>query len=102
VANDDYVHVAMPKLYGAPAYARPPVEPVARTERPLNPDDLPIESEQTDDERAMLTTVDGEGNAHMHAAELAAANNGAGRRSFGIRAIAGMFRGDKGSTTDAG
>jgi hypothetical protein len=102
VANDDYVHVAMPKLYGAPAYARPPVEPVTRTERPLNPDDLPIESERTDDERAMLSSVDCDGDADMQAGALVAANDGAGRRSFGIRAIAGVFRSDKGSTTDAG
>lgn len=101
MANDDYVHVAMPKLYGAPAYARPPVEPVERTERPLNADDLPLESEQTDDERALLQAVNG-GIDTLTQPELAGANNGAARRSFGIRAIAGMLRGNKGSTTDAG
>ncbi len=46
----DEQHVALPKLYGAPAYARP--EPVVATgPRPFDPDDLPIEALQTEDER---------------------------------------------------
>ena len=36
----------MPKLYGAPAYARPLAVPVAPVERPVDPDDLPLESER--------------------------------------------------------
>ena len=44
--NDEQAHVAMPKLYGGPAYARPPVIPVAPAERPFDPDDLPLESER--------------------------------------------------------
>jgi hypothetical protein len=47
--NDDRGHVAMPKLYGAPAYARPPLTPVAPVERPFDPDDLPLESERDAD-----------------------------------------------------
>jgi hypothetical protein len=38
-------------LYGAPAYARAP-KVVPETERPFDPDDLPIAAAQTDDERA--------------------------------------------------
>lgn len=38
----------MPKLYGAPAYARPPKMSVETPARPFDPDDLPIESERTD------------------------------------------------------
>ena len=45
--NDEHAHVAMPKLYGGPAYARPPVIPVAPVERPFDPDDLPLESERS-------------------------------------------------------
>lgn len=47
----DEQHVAMPKLYGAPAYGRPvvPVETVAA--RPFDPDELPIEADLTDEER---------------------------------------------------
>ena len=45
-------HVAHPRLYGAPAYARPPLQ-VTPTALPLDPDDLPIASEQTPQERAI-------------------------------------------------
>jgi hypothetical protein len=38
----------MPKLYGAPAYARPP-QPMVPT-RPFDPDDLPLEAYRADDE----------------------------------------------------
>ncbi len=49
----DEQHVALPTLYGAPAYARPaPV--VATSPRPFDPDDLPIEAFQTEDERALV------------------------------------------------
>jgi hypothetical protein len=52
----DEQHVALPKLYGAPAYARP-VAPVAVTERPFDPDDLPIEAIQTDEEREIAASL---------------------------------------------
>jgi hypothetical protein len=45
-------HVAHPRLYGAPAYARPPLS-VAPTALPLDPDDFPIAAEQTPEERAV-------------------------------------------------
>ena len=45
-------HVAHPRLYGAPAYARPPSS-IPPTALPLDPDDLPIAAEQTPDERAV-------------------------------------------------
>jgi hypothetical protein len=40
--NPDEHHVALPKLYGAPAYARPP-RVFDELERPIDPDDLPLE-----------------------------------------------------------
>jgi hypothetical protein len=46
----DEQHIAMPKLYGAPAYGRPPV-PVETVARPFDPDELPIEADQTEEER---------------------------------------------------
>jgi hypothetical protein len=49
-------HVALPKLYGAPAYARPAV-PVATVPRPFDPDDLPIDAYQTEDEREFAATL---------------------------------------------
>jgi hypothetical protein len=45
--------VAPPKLYGAPAYARPPVL-VEESPRPFDPDDLPITASQTDEEREWI------------------------------------------------
>ena len=52
----DEQHVALPKLYGAPAYARP--APVATiSPRPLDPDDLPIEAFQTEDERELASNL---------------------------------------------
>jgi hypothetical protein len=52
----DEQHVALPKLYGAPAYARPP-GPVATVARPFDPDDLPIDAFMTDDERDFASTL---------------------------------------------
>jgi hypothetical protein len=43
-------HVALPKLYGAPAYARP-VAIVEPAPRPFDRDGLPIEAVMTDEER---------------------------------------------------
>ena len=52
----DEQHIALPKLYGAPAYARPaPV--VDETPRPFDPDDLPIEAIQTDEERELAASL---------------------------------------------
>ena len=52
----DEQHVALPKLYGAPAYARPP-SLAATIERPFDPDDLPIEAFQTEEDRAFAATL---------------------------------------------
>lgn len=46
----DEHHVAQPRLYGAPAYARPPLR-IPPTALRLDPDDLPIVAEQTPQER---------------------------------------------------
>jgi hypothetical protein len=53
VSVDETQHVAFPKLFGAPAYARPPA-PADGTERPFDPDDLPLVAELTPEERAQL------------------------------------------------
>ena len=55
--NDEQVHVALPKLYGAPAYARPPVVPVDAVERPFDPDDLPLEAERTHEEHELASEL---------------------------------------------
>ena len=52
----DEQHIALPKLYGAPAYARPaPVAAIAA--RPFDPDDLPIEAVMTDEEREIAANL---------------------------------------------
>lgn len=46
-------HVALPKLYGAPAYARPVVA-VERSDRPFDPDALPLVVAMTEEERVLI------------------------------------------------
>ena len=58
----DEQHIALPKLYGAPAYARPTIV-VPVTERPFDPDDLPIEAVQTEEEREIAASLP----AHVYA-----------------------------------
>jgi hypothetical protein len=55
VSIDEH-HVALPKLYGAPAYARP-AAPVATVPRPFDPDDLPIDAFMTEDEREFASQL---------------------------------------------
>ena len=52
--NEDRGHGAMPKLYGAPAYARPPALPVDPVDKPFDPDDLPLEAERTNEDAELL------------------------------------------------
>lgn len=49
-------HVAMPHLYGAPAYARPP-RPVDASLRPFDPDALPLAADMSAEERAFVATI---------------------------------------------
>ncbi len=57
MGNEDRVHVALPKLYGAPAYARPPVVAVQPVDRPFDPDELPLEAELTREERDIVSQL---------------------------------------------
>jgi hypothetical protein len=52
-------HVALPKLYGQPAYARPP-RLVSDQERPFDPDELPLAVEMTEEERVVVERLPGE------------------------------------------
>lgn len=52
----DEQHVALPQLYGAPAYGRP-TPTVAAVLRPFDPDDLPIEALMTEEDRAFAATL---------------------------------------------
>ena len=98
----DEQHVALPKLYGAPAYARPPA-PVATLPRPFDPDDLPIEELQTDDERAFAGSLTARPWAPGGTPSLGQDGPGSGRnaapglrpRALSLRAIAGRLLGDE-------
>ena len=95
----DEQHIALPKLYGAPAYLRP-AAPVAVTPRPFDPDDMPIVAHQSDDEREITSTISARGYAAD--GSLSAASDGSGSstganhlqpRSLSLRAIAGRLIG---------
>lgn len=60
MAHDEQAHVALPKLYGAPAYARPPRVLLVTAERPFDPDDLPLEAEMTEEDREFAQGFDGD------------------------------------------
>ena len=49
-------HVALPRLYGQPAYARPP-RSVDDQPRPFDPDELPLEVEMSDEERMVAESL---------------------------------------------
>lgn len=103
VNPEDHVHVALPTLYGAPAYARPPVVPAQPAERPFDPDELPLEAVQTDEERELARqladpTYEGVATAQpvLDAREGSPQLRG---RPFRLRAIADRLLGD-GNRTD--
>jgi hypothetical protein len=91
-------HVALPKLYGAPAYARPPA-PVDPKARPFDPDQLPIAADQTDEERRIAALMP----AHSYSAAERDQGNRTTRgsrdlrpRLFRMRSIAGrLLRSDR-------
>jgi hypothetical protein len=90
VTNNEGQHVALPKLYGAPAYARPPAA-VAHTTRPIDPDDLPLEAERTEEEQALARTIEARPYAGAAPAAQFAAREGAPMlraRPFRLRTIA--------------
>lgn len=56
MSTEEKQHVALPRLYGAPATPRPaPV--VEEAPRPFDPDDLPIVAELSDDEREFVDSL---------------------------------------------
>jgi len=54
--SQEVQHVALPKLYGQPAYARPP-RPVDEQARPFDPDELPLEIEMTEEELMVAASL---------------------------------------------
>jgi hypothetical protein len=95
----DEQHVALPRLYGAPAYARPP-RTAATVDRPFDPDDLPIEALMSEEDRAFAASLparawapggvpidgdDGRGPGNDHAPRLLRG------RPLSLRSIAGRL-----------
>lgn len=95
-------HVALPQLYGAPAYARPPA-PVAAAPRPFDPDELPLEVYQTDDEHetAAFTprAYELSGDERRRQQTREGQSGGLRARAFSLRAIAGRLLGGTDSTS---
>ena len=85
----DEQHMAFPKLFGAPAYARPPA-PLELADRPFDLDELPILAEQTAEERALAEALIGWGGPmpHRQAAEPSLA-----ARAFSLRGFTDRLRG---------
>jgi hypothetical protein len=104
VATEDQGHVALPKLYGAPAYARPLAVAVVKTERPVDPDDLPLESEQTEEERQLAHGLTGGPGGTGTSGDRGSSAGDAGRRgpgrSFVFRAITQRVRIGNGARAD--
>lgn len=96
----DEQHVALPKLYGAPAYARPPGV-AATVERPFDPDDMPIEAFMTEEEREYASSLPAR--AWAPGGGVVPSGNGHGARpqgeptirgrAFSLKSIAGRLLG---------
>ena len=86
-------HVAVPKLYGAPAYARPP-RPAAVIERPVDPDDLPLEFLRTPDDHELAARMSGSAFAPtLVATRSHGLQRGLQARPFRLRTLTGrVFR----------
>ena len=92
---DEHKHVALPKLYGQPAYARPP-RPAPAADRPPDVDDLPIDAVQTDEEREVAAQLTGATYAQRRETGTPADQiDGAGLqpRPFSLRTIGRLFGG---------
>ena len=87
--------VAPPQLYGAPAYTRPPVVAEA-AERPFDPDDLPIEALQTEEDREFSSALPARAFAPggIPLGNQAPADSGSRRsQALSVRGIAGRLLG---------
>ena len=54
----DEQHLAMPHLFGAPAYSRPP-RPVQEIIRPFDPDELPLEADRLGGDASLASDLTG-------------------------------------------
>ena len=94
---DEQQHVALPTLYGAPAYARPPLR-VPESERPFDPDQLPIVAEMTEEELEFASALPAHawaaGGARLGGDTKSDSDNQRLRpRRFRLRGVAGRLLG---------
>lgn len=91
---DEHPNVALPKLYGAPAYARP-APSITTTHRPFDPDDLPILAALTEEEESIVATAPN-GHAPAMPGDEDAGDDATGSRlrprPFSIRSFADRLR----------
>lgn len=97
--NIDEQHVALPKLYGAPAYARPP-RAYDPEDRPLDPDDLPIEAFRTEEDRELLAEMTSTDRMTATARDRGRSGDGdeddpTAARSFGLGSLVRVISGDR-------
>jgi len=83
-------HMAMPRLMGQPAYARPPRPVAVETPRPLDPDDLPIEAFRSEEDQQLAARLARGANGHDDGAAAATIRPSS---TGGLRGIAGRLLG---------
>jgi hypothetical protein len=95
----DEQHIALPKLYGAPAYGRPP-RPAPEIDRPFDPDELPLEAHRTEEEQEFIELLPARAYAPggttlgSNGQQGSTTSTGVRARSFSLRGIAGRLLGD--------
>jgi hypothetical protein len=96
VSQEVQQHMALPKLYGQPAYARPP-RPTEIQERPFDPDELPLTVEMTEEEREVVETVPARSYiAGAHEPPMNGHDGSLSPRPLRLRSLAGRLLGGKG------
>jgi hypothetical protein len=96
--SSDQPYVALPKLYGAPAYARPP-KVIEMAPRPFDPDELPIEALMDDVERSFASRLPARayapGGTHLERRPVrrGPTANELRPRAFDLKSIAGRLVG---------
>jgi hypothetical protein len=76
-------HMALPRLYGAPAYSRP-ARPAEVLARPFDPDELPLEAERTEADLALASELAG---AHWAPSTQPPAKSKGRRRGRAAKAV---------------
>ena len=90
--NEAEQYVALPGLYGAPAYGRPP-RIVSESERPFDPDDLPIEAHRNEEDREVIARLARDGVGSSLAIGPGSPMAGPAPRRFSLRALTERMRG---------